>query len=650
PVANTTGTATITVTVNDGQAQNNVVTRTFTVTVSAAAPQAIYVEAESGTRTGPMVAGANANASNGQYIYSQTANQGTVSFPVNISQAGDYWVWGRVLSANSWTDSFYVSVDGGTEVTYLTAQNTWSSAWQWTKVNASGSPRSYALSQGTHTIVFRGREASTFLDALYITKDPNFVPPTGGSNLAPTLNALGNVTLNEDAPQQTVNLSGIGSGAASEIQTLTVTASSSNPGLIPAPAIAYTSPNTTGTLRFTPVANGSGTATLTVTVNDGQTSNNTVSRTFTVTVNAVNDPPAISNISDRSTTVNVATAAIPFTVSDAETAAGSLTLSKGSSNPTLVPANNIVFGGSGANRTVTVTPAAGQTGNATITVTVSDGALSASDSFVLTVNSSAPATRSFTNAAAITIPGAGSANPYPSTINVSGTAGTVSQVTVGLRSLNHTWPADVDVLLVGPGGQKAVIFSDVGGGGDLSNVTVTLSDGAATGLTATGQIVSGTYRPSNVEPGELGELDAFPAPAPGGPYGSAALSVFNGLSANGTWSLYVVDDGAGDQGSIAGGWSLTITTTSSVGPAAVSAIPPRMTAIEVVNGARVLTVTGEVGGIYEVEASSDLINWIRVGSGENTSGAVTISDTVPGYPVRFYRAVSVALPVGAAQD
>ena len=60
-------------------------------------------------------------------------------------------------------------------------------------------------------------------------------------------------------------------------------------------------------------------------------------------------------------------------------------MSGSSSNTTLVPNGNIVFGGSGANRTVTVTPAANQSGTATITVTVSDGALTASDTFVLTV-------------------------------------------------------------------------------------------------------------------------------------------------------------------------------------------------------------------------------------------------------------------------
>ena len=56
----------------------------------------------------------------------------------------------------------------------------------------------------------------------------------------------------------------------------------------------------------------------------------------------------------------------------------------------MVPINNIVFGGSGANRTVTATPANNQSGTATITVTVSDGIVSTSKSFLLTVNS-APA-------------------------------------------------------------------------------------------------------------------------------------------------------------------------------------------------------------------------------------------------------------------
>jgi hypothetical protein len=74
-----------------------------------------------------------------------------------------------------------------------------------------------------------------------------------------------------------------------------------------------------------------------------------------------------------------------FTVGDTETAAGSLTVTRSSSNTTLVPLANVVLGGSGANRTVTVTPAANQTGTATITLTVSDGLLTAQTQFTVTV-------------------------------------------------------------------------------------------------------------------------------------------------------------------------------------------------------------------------------------------------------------------------
>ena len=123
---------------------------------------------------------------------------------------------------------------------------------------------------------------------------------------------------------------------------------------------------------------------------------------------------------------------------DVETAAGSLTVSGSSSNPTLVPNGNIVFGGSGANRTVTVTPAANQTGTATITVTVSDGAVECERQFCADGEFAGDGDATFTNAAAITIPSVGAATPYPSTINVTGMGGTISNVTVTLNC-HHAW-------------------------------------------------------------------------------------------------------------------------------------------------------------------------------------------------------------------
>lgn len=156
----------------------------------------------------------------------------------------------------------------------------------------------------------------------------------------------------------------------------------------------------------------------------------------------------------------------------------------------------------------------------------------------------------------LAIPASGSASPYPATIGVSGLAGTVQHVAVRLDGLSHTFPADLDVLLVGPGGQAAMVMSDIGISNDVNNITMTFQDGAPV---PPQQLVSGTYAPADNAPAEV----ALPAPAPAGPYGSS-LSVFNGTNPNGAWRLFVIDDSVTDGGSL-GGFSIIITTTANGG-------------------------------------------------------------------------------------
>ena len=77
-------------------------------------------------------------------------------------------------------------------------------------------------------------------------------------NNAPTINPVTTppltcLSIPANSAAQTITLTGITNGDAGSIQTLTVTATSSNPSLIPTPTITYTSPNSTGTLTFTPV-------------------------------------------------------------------------------------------------------------------------------------------------------------------------------------------------------------------------------------------------------------------------------------------------------------------------------------------------------------------------------------------------------------
>ena len=163
------------------------------------------------------------------------------------------------------------------------------------------------------------------------------------------------------------------------------------------------------------------------------------------------------------------------------------------------------------------------------------------------------------NTSSITINSSGVASPYPSTLNVALPPSTITSLTVTLNGFSHTFPDDVDVLLVAPGGQNAIIMSDVGGSSPATGVTLTLDDAAATSLPDAGPLVSGTFKPTNIN-----ALETFPAPAPT-PSGGSALSVFNGISPNGTWSLYIVDDVGGDAGSISGGWCLDITTIAATG-------------------------------------------------------------------------------------
>jgi len=109
----------------------------------------------------------------------------------------------------------------------------------------------------------------------------------------------------------------------------------------------------------------------------------------------VNTAPSITALANRTVAVGQSTGAMNFTVSDDKSTAAfvanpnygdtQLRTTATSSNTTLVSSANLVFGGNGVIRNLTVTPAGGLSGSSTITVTVSDGLLTTSTSFVLTV-------------------------------------------------------------------------------------------------------------------------------------------------------------------------------------------------------------------------------------------------------------------------
>ena len=167
------------------------------------------------------------------------------------------------------------------------------------------------------------------------------------------------------------------SDAESPATSLTVTASSSNKGLVPDANLALGGGGTNRTILITPASNQEGLTVITVNVSDGLNSSFT---TFEVRFGY----PTITTIEDQQVLTNSTTAPIAFTIGDAETP-GNLTLSASSSNPLIVSDAKLILSGTGANRSLQITPEPEQAGQSVITVNVHDGVNTSSTSFVLTV-------------------------------------------------------------------------------------------------------------------------------------------------------------------------------------------------------------------------------------------------------------------------
>lgn len=157
-------------------------------------------------------------------------------------------------------------------------------------------------------------------------------------------------------------------------------------------------------------------------------------------------------------------------------------------------------------------------------------------------------TVTFENTTSIRLPASGTsgnASLFPTTISVSGFAGTVTDVDVKMTDLEHKFSADLEIWLVGPDGTSVWLMRDQGGSADWNRNDVTFSDGGA--ALSVGN--TGTYAPLE------------------------ALSAFNARDPNGTWSLYVFDDAAQNTGRLRGGWSLSITYDPPVNADAVVPLP-----------------------------------------------------------------------------
>lgn len=289
------------------------------------------------------------------------------------------------------------------------------------------------------------------------------------SNQAPTITAIADQTIDEDSTTRSLDFTV--ADAETSASSLTVTGSSDNTGLIANTDIVISGTDANRSVVVTPLANESGTANITLTVSDGELSS---TESFVVTVTAVNDVPTITSISNQTISEDSSTGSIAFTVDDEETAAASLTVTAISNNTGLVPSSNIALSGTGANRTVVVTPSPNQSGSATVTLTVSDGESSADESFVLTVNSVNDAP-TITAVSDQTIDEDSVTNSLSFTIGDTETL--ASNLTVTSSSSNTTLVPSNNISLSGSDANRSVIVTPASNENGSATITLTVSDG-----------------------------------------------------------------------------------------------------------------------------------------------------------------------------
>ena len=251
------------------------------------------------------------------------------------------------------------------------------------------------ISASTHIMVSNGqfglnaRELHPVERAILQDLGFQMVGDVTTENLPPTISSIADQTTTSGVSTSAITFV-VGDDETAAVD-LEVTATSDDATLLPTGGIVLAGSGADRTIMLTPAAGQTGTATITVTVTDEE--NVAATETFDLTVSdTANTAPTISAIDDQTTTSGVSTSAITFMVSDAETAAADLTVTATADDTTLLPTSGIVLAGSGADRTIMLTPAAGQTGTATITVTVTDAEnVAATETFDLTVSGSAAA-------------------------------------------------------------------------------------------------------------------------------------------------------------------------------------------------------------------------------------------------------------------
>ena len=242
---------------------------------------------------------------------------------------------------------------------------------------------------------------------------------------------------------------------------------------------------------------------------------------------AGNTAPTISAVGDQATDEDTPTGSIAFTVGDAETAADGLIVTATSSDQSVLASGGIALAGSGANRTVVLTPEPDAHGTTTLTLVASDGQLTAETSFLLTVDpvNDPPVIGAIAHR---------TINMDSSTGAVAFTVDDVDDVAedllVSAVGNNQELLPDANITLGGAGVDRTVTAVPAMGRTGAATVTVTVSDGAATDQTSFVLTVVNPHPAFSSWAGTFeGLADGTPAGDPDGDGVSNAMEYFMGL-------------------------------------------------------------------------------------------------------------------------
>jgi O-glycosyl hydrolase len=205
------------------------------------------------------------------------------------------------------------------------------------------------------------------------------------ANKAPVINQVKNLNAQNGVVTR-IALTGLDDGDANASQDLTITAVSSNSAILPNPVVVYSPGDFGGIVKLNPLAGQTGMATVTVKVQDngGTVAGgvDTITMQFDVTVySEINNAPSMNELVDMSILENDPQQVVylrGITDGDEGMAQG-ITITAGSSNPSLIPDPVVVYTSGAEAGELRFTPVTGKTGNATITVNITDNGGNASN-------------------------------------------------------------------------------------------------------------------------------------------------------------------------------------------------------------------------------------------------------------------------------